>query len=250
MAKQSEPSMAMKRSGAPRYHYILWDVDGTLLDFRASEAHAVRALFKKYNLGTCTDEMLAEYSQINVKYWQKLERGEMTKPEILVGRFREFFANYGLDTSIVEAFNADYQPALGDHCVFIPNAWDVLQGQKASGDYTLAIITNGTKIAQTKKLRVTELDQVFEHIFISEDVGFEKPAAEFFDHVCAELGVTDRSKCLIIGDSLTGDIRGGANAGIDTCWFNPAKKPAPQDLPITYEIESLLEVTSILTGAL
>lgn len=240
--------MPEKATGSPRYRYLLWDVDGTILDFLASEAFAVRSLFEKYDLGPCTDEMLEEYSAINVKHWQMLERGEMTKPEMLVNRFREFFSNHGLDASVAEAFNADYQPALGDHCVFVQHAWEVLQEQKASGAFVLAAVTNGTKIAQTKKLRVTELDQVFDGVFISEDMGFEKPAAEYFDRVCDALGVADRSECLIIGDSLTSDMRGGFNAGIDTCWFNPKKKPAPQDFPITYEIDSLLQVEAILRG--
>ena len=101
------------------YKYLLWDIDGTILDFLASEAYAIRTLFKKYNLGECNDEMLGRYSQINTKYWQKLERGELTKPEILVGRFREFFETSGIDASIAESFNRDYQVTLGDYIEFV-----------------------------------------------------------------------------------------------------------------------------------
>ena len=93
---------------------VLWDVDGTLLDFIAAEKAAIRKLFKEYDLGECTDEMLARYSKINRTYWVKLENGEMTKPEILVGRFRDFFVSEGLDPSIASAFNEKYQDRLGD----------------------------------------------------------------------------------------------------------------------------------------
>ena len=90
------------------YKYILWDIDGTVLDFLASESYAIKTLFEKFNLGVCTDEMLKIYSDINVKYWQKLERNEMTKPEILVSRFREFFDKIDVDSSFADSFNKEY----------------------------------------------------------------------------------------------------------------------------------------------
>lgn len=226
------------------YKYLLWDIDGTVLNFLASEAYAIRALFKKYDLGVCDDEMLATYSSINTKYWKMLERNELTKPEILIGRFREFFETIGADTSIAESFNLDYQVTLGDHIEFIDNAKEMLLSQK--GKYVLAAVTNGTKIAQEKKLRLSGLDKIFDHIFISEDIGYEKPNKEFFDHVFASLGITDKREALIIGDSLTGDILGGVNAGIDTCWFNPSHKPNSLSLPVTYEIDDLSKLISIV----
>ena len=132
------------------YKYLLWDIDGTVLDFLASEAYAIRALFKKYNLGMCSDEMLGMYSEINVKYWQKLERGELTKKEILIGRFYEFFEKIGVDVSIAESFNSEYQITLGDYVEFIGNAKEILLSQK--GKYILAAVTNGTRVAQERKL--------------------------------------------------------------------------------------------------
>lgn len=219
------------------YKYILWDIDGTVLDFVASERYAIRALFKKYGLGECSDEMLKLYSGINVKYWQKLERNELTKPEILVGRFKEFFEIIGAPTSIVESFNSDYQVTLGDHIEFVPDAKKSILSQK--GKYIIAAVTNGTKVAQEKKLRLSGLDKIFDRIFISEDIGFEKPNREFFDFVFESLGITDKKEVLIIGDSLSGDMKGGHLAGIDTCWFNPEYKPNALNIPITYEIDRL-----------
>ena len=226
------------------YKYLLWDIDGTVLDFLASEKQAIRALFKKYNLGECTDEMIKMYSTINTKYWQMLERNELTKAEILVGRFREFFSLIGADTSIAESFNKDYQVALGDYIVFVENAEEILRSEK--GRYTLAAVTNGTKVAQEKKLRLSGLDKIFDAVFISEDVGIEKPNKEYFDYVFEKLGITNKKEVLIIGDSLTSDIKGGFLYGIDTCWFNPFKKSNTQDFSATYEIDKLSKIEEIV----
>lgn len=226
------------------YKYLLWDIDGTVLDFLASEAYAIRTLFKKYNLGECSDKMLKMYSQINSKYWQMLERGELTKQEILIGRFREFFNIIGVDITIAESFNRDYQITLGDHIEFVGKAEDILLSQK--GKYTLVAVTNGTKIAQEKKLHLSGLDKVFDAIFISENVGAEKPSKEYFDYVFKKLGITDKKEVLIIGDSLTSDMKGGFNAGIDTCWFNPAHKANTLGITISYEIDNLKKIADII----
>ena len=227
------------------YKYLLWDIDGTVLDFLASEEYAIRFLFKKYNIGECTDEMIKMYSGINAKYWQMLEKGELTKLEILTGRFKEFFSIIGADTSIVEDFNRDYQVTLGDYIKFVDKAEDVLRFQK--GKYTLVAVTNGTKVAQEKKLRLSGLDKVFDEIFISENVGAEKPNKEYFDYVFKTLNITNKNEVLIIGDSLTSDIKGGLNAGIDTCWFNPMHKPNNHEFPVTYEIDDLGKLYNILS---
>lgn len=226
------------------YKYILWDVDGTVLDFLASEAYAIKFLFKKYGIGECSDEMLELYSGINKKYWQKLERKEMTKPEILVGRFREFFETIGVNSSISEDFNKDYQVTLGDHIEFVGNAREILLSQK--GKYTIVAVTNGTKVAQEKKLRLSGLDKIFDDIFISEDVGIEKPNKEYFDYVFKKLGITDKREVLLIGDSLTSDMKGGYLAGIDTCWFNSSHATNTLDIPVTYEIDHIGKVEGIV----
>ena len=226
------------------YKYLLWDIDGTILDFSAAEACAIRALFDKYQLGVCTDEMLRTYAKINVKYWQALERNEMTKQEILVGRFHDFFALLGLDTSLAKAFNDDYQLALGDYPIFMPYAQEVLQAQK--GRYMLVAVTNGTKVAQTKKMALTGLDKMFDFTFISEDGGVEKPNLAFFQQVFEKAGIIDKSQALIIGDSLTSDMRGGEIAGIDTCWFNPKHSENTSDISVTYEIDDLRQLNTIL----
>ena len=229
------------------YQYLLWDIDGTVLDFLASEAHAVRALFQKYRLGACSDDMLRLYSEINVRYWEALERNEMTKPEILVGRFQTFFERIGVDPALAESFNRDYQVALGDHLVFVDHAEEMLRAEK--GVYTLIAVTNGTKVAQTKKLRRSGLDRLFDAVFISEEVGCEKPNLAYFEHVFSEAGIADKSRVLLIGDSLTSDMKGGWTAGVDTCWYNPKHSPNRLHIPVTYEIDDLGKLAEILSAA-
>lgn len=226
------------------YKYLLWDIDGTILDFEAAQNRTIKELFEKHGLGVCTDEMVASYSKINDKYWQALERGEMSKPEILVGRFAEFFESIGVDASLAPEFNLDYQVTLGDYVVFEENAQEVLESEK--GKYRLIAVTNGTKIAQTKKLKTSGLEQIFDAVYISEDVGIEKPNVGYFDKVFESEGITDKSEVLIIGDSLTSDMQGGNNAGIDTCWYNKRNVTNTKGVDITYEIHSLKDIYDIV----
>lgn len=223
---------------------VLWDIDGTILNFLEAEKVAIRKCFEIHNLGECTDEMIEAYSKINVKYWQALEKGEMTKPEILVGRFREFFTVYGLDVNCAEAFNSDYQIRLGDTICFMPNAMATIEELK-NKMYIQCAVTNGTKIAQDRKLANSGLDKIFDYIFISEEIGIEKPGKGFFDVVFQKTGLK-ADEMIIIGDSLTSDIRGGNNAGIKAIWFNPYHKEKNTDVHVDYEVDDLYQVISYL----
>lgn len=223
---------------------LLWDIDGTLLDFLAAEKCAIRACFAKFHMGECTDEMIARYSLMNRVYWERLERGEISKPQVLVGRFRDFFTEEGLDASLADVFNEEYQIRLGDTVVFCDDG-DVLV-RELSGKFRQFAVTNGTRVAQKRKLANSGLDQILEKAFISDEVGFEKPSAEFFDAVLSELSEYKRDELLIIGDSLTSDIRGGNNAGIPTCWYNPKQLANTQGVHVDYEIQSLGELRTIL----
>ena len=162
---------------------ILWDIDGTLLSFKLAERAAIRACFAKFGLGEITDEMLAEYSAINARYWKRLELGELTKPQVLRGRFEEFFKAYGLDTGCVDAFNAEYQVRLGETVVFNDNAKELVE--RLRGKVKQYAVTNGTLVAQRGKLKNSGLDRLLDDVFISDVVGVEKPGKAFFDAVFA-----------------------------------------------------------------
>lgn len=223
---------------------ILWDVDGTLLDFHAAEKAAIRTLFQKFGLSTCTDEMLQRYSKINRSYWERLERGELTRDQVLIGRFQEFFEKEGLDVSVAEEFNLAYQVSLGDTIVCCDNSLEIIKS--LVGKVKQYIVSNGTVVAQEKKLRLSGIGAVTDGVFLSEQLGVEKPNKAFFDHVFEEIGEYEKDQVLIVGDSLTSDIRGGNNAGIKTCWYNPAHTKNLEDVRVDYEIEDLHEIFQIL----
>lgn len=225
------------------FKVVLWDIDGTLLNFHMAEKAAIRALFARFGLGSCTDEMLKHYSTINAGYWKKLEKGELTKPQILIGRFETFFREYGLDISCAPAFNEAYQLALGDTVCFNPGGLEAVKALK--GKVRQYAVTNGTLVAQRKKLAASGLDALLDGAFISDVIGIEKPNIGFFQAVWKEIGNFSPDEVLIVGDSLTSDIKGGNNAGIKTCWFNPNRSPAPADLQIDYDIQELGEVLKI-----
>ena len=226
-----------------KFKVLLWDIDGTLLDFHAAEAAAIRTLFQKYGFGICSDEMLRDYSGINTGWWKRLELGEVTKKQVLLGRFLDFFWKYELDPAQAEAFNADYQLALGDTICFCPNALETVQALK--GQVLQCAVTNGTLIAQKKKLAASGLDQILDKLFISDVIGIEKPNLGFFQAVFDQIGIFSPDDVMIIGDSLTSDIQGGMNAGICTCWYNPTGSPAPDKYHIDYEIHDLSQVCTL-----
>lgn len=223
---------------------ILWDVDGTLLDFLSAEKAAIKTLFREFHFGECTDEMISRYSAINKKYWERLERGEITKPEVLLGRFREFFEAEGIDSSIASEFNEKYQLSLGDTITYCDDSIHIIKDLQ--GKVKQYVVSNGTVKAQSKKLRLSGIGELMDGIFLSEQLGAEKPNILFFDQVFASIGSVDKAQVIIVGDSLTSDIQGGKNAGIATCWYNPKKAVAAAEFKADYEIEDLHEIYELL----
>lgn len=223
---------------------VLWDIDGTLLNFEAAERAAIRQCFLLFGLGECTDSMLQAYSAINRGYWQRLEKGEISKPEVLEGRFRDFFEKYGLDTSIAPKFNAEYQVRLGDTVCFHRHGLETVQACK--GRVLQYAVTNGTKIAQDRKLKNSGLIHLLDGVFISDVIGIEKPSVGFFDEVFRAIGKYEKSEMMIVGDSLTSDMQGGINAEIITCWYNPEKKENISGLKLDYVIDDLEQVLDII----
>ena len=226
--------------------YLLWDIDNTLLSFDLAERASMTKGFDKFGLNISDDKALEVYKNINDKYWKMLEKGEMTREEILTGRFEEFFDLYDIayDEKLVNDFNLFYQEELGKQVFFNDYAEEVLQ--KISKDYKQYAVTNGSKIAQTGKLKNSGLDKVFDGVFISEDLGVDKPYKEFFDIVFDQIGSDNRDDYIIIGDSLTSDIRGGNNAGIRTIWYNKDGKENIHGVRVDYMVDKLSDIPAII----
>lgn len=223
---------------------ILWDIDGTLLDFHAAERRALQDCFEAFSLGPCPDDRVSRYSVINLKWWKMLERGEITKAQLLPGRFREFFQAEGIVFDEFAALNDLYQRKLGEHVFFMENSYELVRDlRKQVHQYA---VTNGTKIAQDGKLARSGLGELMDGVFISEDVGAEKPSLAFFERVFQAIGPYEKEEMLIVGDSLTSDMLGGSRAGIPCCWYNPQGAPCPEELGIRYDIRHLDQVRDIL----
>lgn len=226
-----------------KYDVVLFDADDTLLDFGKSEAAALQQAFDMFGL-PLTDEIRAGYLEINHGLWKALERGEVDKPHVLAHRFQETFVRFGIAGPTDGSFEREYQRLLGEGAYLVDGAVDVLNALKRH--CRLAIVTNGVTATQTNRLRLSGLDQIIGDVFISEQIGVAKPQAGFFDAVFAVMGEPDRSRVLIVGDSLTSDMRGGEVAGIDSCWYNPAGKRNDTGVRITYEITDLAELLKIV----
>ncbi len=223
---------------------ILWDIDGTLLNFKAAEKAALRACFRSLSVPIeGTDEEIARYSEINRTWWERMEKGEVTKPEVLRGRFCEFFAKEGIFFDRIEELNDEYQIRLGDTTVFFDRADELVASLR--GRVKQYAATNGTAVAQERKLKNSGLDQLLDGVFISEKVGAEKPNKVFFEAAFREIGTVAPGEAMIVGDSLTGDIRGGKNAGILTCWYNPQGEENRYGIVPDFEIRNLWDVLNL-----
>ena len=226
------------------FDVLLWDVDGTLLDFLAAEDISIRSLFHDFKIGECTDEMISRYSQINASYWKKLEKGEMTRAEILVKRFETFFEEIGAQGVDCLAFDRAYQKRLGETVVFRDDSYQLVSFLK--GRIPQYAVSNGTVVAQTGKLTKSGLINLFDGVFLSEHLGCEKPSALFFDKVFASIPAVDRRRVLIVGDSLSSDILGAKNAGIQSCWYNPFHAANQSNITPDFEIDNLQSIPKLI----
>lgn len=226
-----------------RYTSILWDVDGTLLDFLYSQKYAIRKCFWTAGL-EITEEQISRYSQINDEYWRRLELGEITKEELLTGRFTALFCEYGIEGVDVEAFRQEYQEALGSVYCFLDDSLTICKSLQ--GRFQQYVITNGVASTQRNKLKLSGLFEVMDDVFISEEAGYPKPQKEFFDYCLDRIREKDRTRILIVGDSLTSDIRGGVQAGIPTCWYHNGEKKNNMPWKPDWEISDLHMIYDIL----
>ena len=224
------------------YQFLFLDLDDTILDFHKAEYFALRQTLEHFGLDP-TDEVCARYSVINQAHWEALERKEMTREQVLVGRYETLFREYGI-TADAAACAAYYADALSQNHYFLPGAEETLK--RLAPRYPMYIVSNGTAAVQHGRLKSANIGQYFRAIFISQEVGVNKPDKLFFDRCFAQVPGFDPKKALIVGDSLTSDILGGKNAGIATCWVNLHHKPARPDIQPDYQIESLTQLPALL----
>lgn len=224
------------------YTTLLFDIDDTLLDFKAAEHFAISSLLEEMAIDP-TEETIATYSHINQGLWEQFEQGLIARDRLLGKRFEDFFSLHQLT---VDGSDMDrrFRANLEKGHFLIEGSIALLDQLKQN--HKLYAVTNGVSKTQYRRLSDSGLLPYFKGVFVSEDTGYQKPMPEYFDYVFARIPDFKTEETLIIGDSLTSDIKGGLLAGIDSCWFNPQRKPNPASIQPTYEIVHLQDLHAIL----
>ena len=222
--------------------YLFLDLDDTILDFQKAEYIAIGKTISDYGVEP-TEEVRRRYHVINKWHWEQLELGNMTRQQVLEGRFEVLFRELGVSVDASQVARK-YMENLSVGHYFLPGAEEATEA--LSKKYRLYIASNGTASVQQGRMTSANLYRFFEKVFVSQEVGHNKPAREYFDVVFSQIPDFDPQKALIVGDSLTSDILGGINAGIATCWVNPKHLPKREDIPADFEIEGIHQLESLL----
>jgi 2-haloacid dehalogenase len=203
-----------------RYRLFLFDLDDTLLDFKASEKRSFARTLAAFGVHADVDALFPRYQAINVDLWRHFERGEVTKDFLKVERFRKTFHEHGLDLDPAAASHL-YLESLSDTVVLIDGAKEVCETLSAIGE--VGIITNGVEHIQTHRIASSGLKDHISFVATSEACGVAKPDTRFFDYATRMARAFARDETVIVGDRLDADILGANRFGIDSCWFNPGR---------------------------
>ena len=222
--------------------FLFLDLDDTILDFHKAEHIALGKTLRGFGLEPNGD-VLERYSRINKEHWERLERKELTREQVLVGRFEALFREYGMEIDPVLCART-YENNLSVGHYFLPGAREAVES--LSKKYKLYLASNGTSHVQAGRLKSADISRFFQDIFISQDMGANKPDRLYFERCFARIPGFDPQRTMIVGDSLSSDILGGMQAGIHTCWVNPQGKPHPETLCPDYEIPSLSQLETLL----
>ena len=226
-----------------KYYCILFDADNTLLDFDAAESKALADTLRNYGIEPDA-ETVQTYRTINGELWHQLEKGQLRRDKLMAERFTRFLKAVNAAGSGAE-MNQYYLDQLATHPdLAAPNVLDVMK--ELAEVATLAVVTNGFDRVQSRRVAESGLKEFVEEVFVSEKLDSEKPNRKIFDTALRSLGVENRERVLMVGDSLTSDIQGGINAGLDTCWYNPNHAENPGKVCPTYEISKLEELYQLV----
>ena len=222
--------------------FLFLDLDDTILDFHKAEHIALGKTLQSFGLEP-VQSVLDRYSLINKDHWERLERKELTREQVLVGRFGVLFREYGMEIDPVQCART-YEGNLSQGHYFLPGAYEAVEA--LSKKYKLYLASNGTAKVQAGRLESANISHFFQEIFVSQTMGANKPDIAYFEACFARIPDFDVKKAMIVGDSLTSDILGGKNAGMKTCWVNPKGKTAPENIQPDYEIKALSELEVFL----
>ena len=224
------------------FEYLFLDLDDTILDFHKAERLAIAKTIRQFGLEP-TEEVLHRYHLINKWHWEQLELGKLTRDQVLENRFGALFAEFGVQADQAACARAyEWNLSIGHY--FLPGAEEALEA--LSKKYRLFLASNGTASVQKGRMTSANLYRFFEKVFVSQEIGHNKPSLAYFEAAFAQIPGFDKAKCIMVGDSLTSDIRGGIQAGIKTCWVNPAHASHPENIVPDYQIEYLHQLDDLL----
>jgi YjjG family noncanonical pyrimidine nucleotidase len=229
----------------PRYRWLIFDADGTLFDFHLGESTALQLTTQKHGIVYSSD-LHETYSGISAELWRQFELGEISLMDLRVTRFERLFAKLGIDLE-AEAFNIEFMKDLGQQTQLLPGAEAVVSS--LSSRFRLLLATNGIAIVQRARFSSSSIRRYFEDVLISDEIGVAKPQPEYMKEAFSRMGHPLKSEVLMIGDSLSSDIAGGVNFGIDTCWFNPKGLDLDGGPKPTFTIADLTEIEDIVERA-
>lgn len=226
-----------------KYKLILFDQDGTLFDYKRAEEYALQRSMEHFGIKHTDSSYLEKYRKINRVVWGEFERGETSLKQLKLKRFKNLFDMLDIKQNI-EAFSDKYLYYISKSSFVTEGAEEIVSS--LYGKYKLALATNGIYTAQYERLKSSPLREYFDIFVVSEKIGVAKPDPNFFSYVFEKARHSDKSTALMVGDSLSSDIKGGCDFGIDTCWFNPGKIKNEAEILPTYEIEKLAQIQDIL----
>ena len=229
------------------YNCLLLDVDDTLISFKECEKQALIQVLSKYNIPV-TEENLKNYHDINESLWQDMEKGKIKKHLIGKVRFQKFCESIDADVKNADKMNKDYMAALREQAILIDGAIEFLQDVE---DYaTIAIVTNGTEAVQLNRLKISGIADFADGVYTSEKLGVTKPNKQIFLAALKDLGVEKTDKVLVVGDRLQSDIKGGINAGLDTCWVNFDNEENNTNITPKYMVRDFTQLKNIVLEGL
>ncbi len=223
------------------YTHLIFDFDHMLFDTDQSEALSFQHALRSHGVAD-PEPLLGHYQRINQGLWREVEKGTISPNEVKSQRFATLAAEADLPYD-PEAVAESYTAGLCDHGELYDGAGELVMS--LADTFTLAMVTNGLGPVQRGRLDRIGLGGVFEPLVISGEVGVSKPRPEIFQLVFDAFPDTPRSNFLMIGDSLTSDVAGGRNAGIDTCWYDRHGANESPEEP-THRIESISDLCSLL----
>ncbi len=225
-----------------KYDWLLFDLDNTILDFDQAMVFAFKKTIVDFKIPE-KEEHFFIYDTINKRCWEDLEKGKITQNQLRTLRMERFLRHIGSTESPLH-FSERYHENLSAKIFWMEDAKPLIEDW--SEQFKMTLVTNGLKEIQRARLAKTDLEKHFQHIVISDEIGVAKPHRGFFDYVFEKIDFPKKEKVLIIGDSLSSDIRGGNNYGIDTCWINLKGKVAHEHNTPTFTIEKLEELKGII----